>query len=146
MGKKKVKEMQKHRGIFIEGAEKNGVPARLAEKLFEQMVKFAEYCLSYDTLVLTVEHGPVPIGRLVTERMNCRVYSRDRAGHLYAQPIAQWHARGQQEVFEYTLDDGSTIRATPDHEVMTADGKMYPIDEVFARGLDLLQCPVPVMA
>ncbi len=143
MGKKKVKEMQKHRSIFIEGAQKNGVSPRLAESLFEQMVKFAEYCLSYDTLVLTVEYGPVPIGRLVEERRACRVYSRDRAGHLYTQPIAQWHARGQQEVFEYTLDDGTTVRATPEHELMAADGNMYSIDEIFERGLDLMTGALP---
>ncbi|MEL7504798.1 MAG: DNA polymerase III subunit alpha [Cyanobacteria bacterium J06554_6] len=46
MGKKKVKEMEKHRGIFIEGAEKNGVPKKISENLFEQMIKFAEYCFN----------------------------------------------------------------------------------------------------
>ena len=46
MGKKKVSEMEKHRSIFIEGAEKNGVPKKTSENLFEQMIKFAEYCFN----------------------------------------------------------------------------------------------------
>ena len=46
MGKKKMAEMQKHRGIFIEGSEKSGVKAELAEELFDQMVLFAEYCFN----------------------------------------------------------------------------------------------------
>ncbi|MEO1590102.1 MAG: DNA polymerase III subunit alpha [Cyanobacteria bacterium J06632_22] len=46
MGKKKVKEMEKHRSIFIEGSEKNGVPKKISEALFEQMIKFAEYCFN----------------------------------------------------------------------------------------------------
>ncbi|WP_293077039.1 DNA polymerase III subunit alpha [Moorena sp. SIO3H5] len=64
MGKKKVAEMQKHREIFIDGSTKNGVTQDIAEELFDQMIKFAEYCLSYDTKIITVEYGPMAIGDL----------------------------------------------------------------------------------
>ena len=46
MGKKKVSEMEKHREIFIDGATKRGVPSPVAKDLFEQMIKFAEYCFN----------------------------------------------------------------------------------------------------
>ncbi len=46
MGKKKVSEMQKHREAFVDGAAKNGVKKQIAEELFDQMVKFAEYCFN----------------------------------------------------------------------------------------------------
>ncbi|AGY59347.1 DNA polymerase III subunit alpha [Gloeobacter kilaueensis] len=46
MGKKKREEMEKHRSIFVDGSAKNGVPSRIAEELFEQMVVFAEYCFN----------------------------------------------------------------------------------------------------
>jgi DNA polymerase III subunit alpha len=43
MGKKKPEEMAKHRGIFGEGAEKNGVSRAVADELFDFMEKFAGY-------------------------------------------------------------------------------------------------------
>jgi DNA polymerase-3 subunit alpha len=46
MGKKKVSEMEKHKGQFIEGSVEKGVPKKVVEELWDQMVKFAEYCFN----------------------------------------------------------------------------------------------------
>ena len=137
MGKKKKSEMEKHQSTFVEGSVQRGVPKKVAESLWEDMLKFAEYCLSYDTPVVTVEYGILPIGYLVEHRLNCQVYSLNPDGVLYTQPIAQWHDRGNQRVYEYTLDNGASIRATPDHKFMTTTGEMVAIDRIFAEGLCL---------
>ncbi|MEO0836909.1 MAG: trans-splicing intein-formed DNA polymerase III subunit alpha N-terminal partner DnaE-N, partial [Cyanobacteria bacterium J06642_3] len=139
MGKKKIKEMEKHREKFIKGSGERGVTPELANALFDEMVLFAEYCLSYDTQILTVEYGAIAIGKVVEEQLRCHVYSVDSHGFVYTQPIAQWHQRGVQKVYEYTLEDGSIIQATPDHKMMTVEGKMLEIDQIFTQGLELEQ-------
>lgn len=46
MGKKKMSEMLKHQENFVSGAVQKSVPKKVAEDLWEQMVKFAEYCFN----------------------------------------------------------------------------------------------------
>jgi DNA polymerase-3 subunit alpha len=43
MGKKKKEEMDQQRAIFVEGSEKNGIKAELANEIFDTMEKFAGY-------------------------------------------------------------------------------------------------------
>src|SRR5256885_10944213 len=43
MGKKKVEEMVMHRGIFREGAAKQGISEEKADEVFDLMEKFAGY-------------------------------------------------------------------------------------------------------
>ncbi|QMT34113.1 DNA polymerase III subunit alpha [Conchiformibius steedae DSM 2580] len=43
MGKKKPEEMAKHRDIFAEGAEKQGISREKADEIFDYMEKFAGY-------------------------------------------------------------------------------------------------------
>jgi DNA polymerase III subunit alpha len=143
MGKKKIKEMEKHREIFIEGAAEKGVNKQVSEALFEQMVLFAEYCLSGETPVLTEEYGWLSLEQIVQQQIDCHVFSQDANGHLYTQPVAQWHHRGHQELFEYQLEDGSVIRATPDHRFMVASGEMVAIEQIFAEGRSLQQNTQP---
>ncbi|WP_160148460.1 hypothetical protein [[Leptolyngbya] sp. PCC 7376] len=40
-------------------------------------------------------------------------------------------------MFEYQLDNGGIIRATPDHKFLTADGRMLAIDTIFQEDLEL---------
>lgn len=150
MGKKKISEMRKHEVKFIDGAAKNGVPQEVSKDLFDQMVKFAEYCLAGDTPIITVEYGVLSIQEIVEQELICQVYSVDSNGLIYTQPIEQWHHRGDRLMYEYELENGEIIRATPDHKFLTQDGQMLAIDEIFQRGLDLAEyspadLPIPLL-
>ncbi|MBD1918439.1 MULTISPECIES: DNA polymerase III subunit alpha [Cyanophyceae] len=46
MGKKKMSEMLKHQENFVNGAMEKGVAKKVATELWDQMVKFAEYCFN----------------------------------------------------------------------------------------------------
>ena len=74
---------------------------------------------------------------MVTHHLDCQVYSVDDQGHIQTQSIAQWHHRGEQAVMAYELEDGTIIRATPEHRFMTAQGEMLPIEQIFVQGHDL---------
>jgi DNA polymerase-3 subunit alpha len=67
MGKKKPEEMAKHRGIFREGAARNGLTEAKADEIFDLMEKFAGYgfnkshaaayaVLAYQTAYMKVHH------------------------------------------------------------------------------------------
>ncbi|TBR22498.1 DNA polymerase III subunit alpha, partial [bacterium] len=43
MGKKVPEEMEKLRGDFVKGCDKNGISAKLAEKIYDQILKFGGY-------------------------------------------------------------------------------------------------------
>jgi len=146
MGKKKPAEMEKQRQKFLDGSAKNGIDPQLANNLFDQMVLFAEYCLSWDTPVLTVEYGILPIGQIVEQRIPCHVYSASPQGLIYTQPVAQWHYRGHQPVFAYELEDGTVIKATRDHKFLTTTGAMLPIAEIFTKNLQLAHVVTPPLA
>jgi DNA polymerase-3 subunit alpha len=137
MGKKKISEMKKHEEKFVDGSAKNGVPEAVARDLFDQMVKFAEYCLAGDTPIVTVEYGVLSIREIVEQELMCHIYSVDDRGLIYTQPVEQWHQKGDRPIYEYELEDGSIIQATPDHKFLTMDGQMLAIDEIFLQGLDL---------
>ena len=81
MGKKKIKEMEEHRKIFVEGAVKKGVDEQQAEDIFEIMAKFASYgfnrshaaaysVLAYQTAWLKSHHPAEFMASVLTHNKN----------------------------------------------------------------------------
>ena len=80
MGKKKKKEMEKQRKLFLLGAAKNGVDDKRADKIFELMAQFAGYgfnkshstayaLLAYQTAYLKVHYPTQFMAAMLTSAM-----------------------------------------------------------------------------
>ena len=81
MGKKKIKEMEKHRKIFVDGAVAKDVDASQAEEIFEIMAKFASYgfnrshaaaysVLAYQTAYLKAHYPAEFMASVLTHNKN----------------------------------------------------------------------------
>jgi DNA polymerase-3 subunit alpha len=92
MGKKKVSEMEKHKGQFIAGSMEKGVPKKVVEVLWDQMVKFAEYCfnkshstaygfVTFQTAYLKAHHPVEYMAALLTANSG----DQDKVQMLYCQ-------------------------------------------------------------
>jgi DNA polymerase-3 subunit alpha len=91
MGKKKADEMAKHRGLFVEGAVKQGVNERLATELFNLMEKFAEYgfnkshsaayaLVAYQTAWLKAHH----CSAFMAATLSADMFDTDKVHNIYA--------------------------------------------------------------
>ena len=89
MGKKKASEMAKQRKIFMQGAEKNKVPAGKAEQIFDLMEKFAGYgfnkshsaayaLISYQTAYLKAHYPQA----FMAATMSCDMGNSDKIAAL----------------------------------------------------------------
>jgi len=92
MGKKKPEEMAKQRSIFMEGAEKRGVDAKVAEGIFDLMEKFAGYgfnkshsaayaLVSYQTAWLKAHYPAAFMAAVLSADMD----NTDKVVHLIAE-------------------------------------------------------------
>ncbi len=96
MGKKKLDEMAKQKGLFIDGAGKNGMNEVTATELFEQIEKFAEYCfnrshsaayalVAYQTAYLkthyTVEYLSALLSSVANDQEKTQAYIEEALKH-----------------------------------------------------------------
>jgi DNA polymerase-3 subunit alpha len=95
MGKKLPEEMAEHRGIFAEGAAKNGLSPRKADELFDLMEKFAGYgfnkshaaayaLIAYQTAYLKAHHAAAFMAANLSAVMN----DTDKVQQLHEDALA----------------------------------------------------------
>ncbi len=118
MGKKDMKEMERQRATFVEGATRNGVPDATAGEVFDLMQRFAEYgfnkshaaayaLVSYHTAWLKANH---PVAFLAAS-MTLDLGNTDKLA-LHMQEAARLGIKVlppdiNKSAAEFTVDDGA---------------------------------------
>lgn len=94
-------------------------------------------CLHGDTAIMT-ENGYISVREL--SKMDHSEYpqllSWDGEEFVKQRPIAVFK-KGIADIYEFTLDNGRSIKCTKDHRVLTEEGYVE-IGECFERGLDII--------
>jgi recombination protein RecA len=80
-------------------------------------------CVAAGTRVVDAGSGEtLAIEDIVANQRPATVWSADKRGKLHLKPVVGWFDQGHQEVIPLALQDGTTIRATADHLMLTDDG------------------------
>ncbi len=96
MGKKKAEEMAQQREIFVAGAARNGIGAKLANEIFDMMEKFAGYgfnkshaaaysVVAYQTAYLKCHHPAAFMAATLTSEMD----NTDKVSFFYQDTLQQ---------------------------------------------------------
>lgn len=129
VSKKKQKDLQAHRDIFMENGPKRGVDAKTAAEIFDQIEFFANYgfnkCLSGNTEIVDAATGRiVKIGDLAAgqahleQTLSCDIDSL----RLRSSSITAVMENGVKPIYRLTTRLGRQIEATANHPFYTFDG------------------------
>ena len=126
-------EKDEWRAKFVAGCrpkvESGEIPAEYPDRIFDQILAFLGYgfckCLALDTVVET-PNGYALLGEI-------------QKGDLVKAPDAVGLNRfvevknvfdSERELYEVTLEDGKTIKASLEHKFLCDDGLMHPLAEI----------------
>lgn len=146
MGKKKLSVLEVYEPKFIEGCQTvGGLTSEYAESLWNDILGFADYCLSGNTKLIlpTNQSSSNLIKDLVSSQYGGFVLSYDLQSSpdehspFVAQQVSQWHSKGVKDLFRYTLEDGSYVDCTENHKFLTQKNKMLEIEKAFNRNIEL---------
>ncbi|WP_345455895.1 DNA polymerase III subunit alpha [Deinococcus aluminii] len=126
MGKKDAEEMKRQRQLFVEGAEKNGVPKEEGNRLFDLLDAFANYgfnkCLTGDTRVPVAGGELRRLEDLYREGKGVQLPSMNGEYRLELRPTGEFFDNGVKPVFEVRTALGRRLTATANHPLLTLDG------------------------
>lgn len=126
MGKKDAEEMKRQRAMFVEGAEKKGVPQDEGNRLFDLLDAFANYgfnkCLTGDTLVPVAGGELRRMEDLYREGIPVQLPSVNDRYCMELRPTGQFFDNGIKPVFKVKTALGRELTATANHPLLTLDG------------------------
>ena len=142
MGKKKLSVLEVYEPKFVQGCQAvGGLTSEYAEALWADILGFADYCLVSTTqITLPDESTPASIEDLVVNQYSGNIlsydYNPDQTSAII-QKVSQWHSKGNKQSYRYTMDDGSYVDCTPNHNFLTQDNNMVEIDFAYVQSIEL---------
>ena len=136
MGKKKHDVLNAYKEQFLKGAvSSNKLTQEYAEKLWEELVGFADYCLDGNTKVKT-NLGILSILEIKQALLvDIDVYVYDQNNKKTK--VIDYFNKGYKEVYKYTFENGKYIECTLDHKILTQELDLQNIDDVFLNKQEL---------
>ena len=127
MGKKKPAEMAKERVGFVEGAQKNGVDAQEANRIFDLLDFFSGYgfnrCVIGETRIVEARTGErTTIGELFENQREFKIHALAENGKIRVRAVERVMRNGRKPVFELCTANGNQIVATDNHPFRTLNG------------------------
>lgn len=127
VSKKRESDLIKNRDLFLERGPQNGIDIESSEKIWDEIVFFAEYgfnrCLVGDTKITFADGTTLSIADIVNERITGRVLSLDvDSMNVVKRPIVDWFDNGIKHVYRLTTSLGYSVVATGNHPFLTKDG------------------------
>jgi DNA polymerase-3 subunit alpha len=129
VSKKKAKDIEYHKGIFVSGAVNKGIPQEAAERIYADIEFFARYgfnkCVVGETEVLDAATGRlVRVDDLYDGRVTLDTTLTCDVERLALQSgrVSQVMDNGVKPVFRLTTALGRTIEATANHPFYTFEG------------------------
>lgn len=95
----------------------------------DHRVRGGNPCITGDTLIAVADgRNAVPIQELVGTTFP--VYTIKDKKVTIGQVLKVWKTRVNAEIWKLTLDDGTELKATPDHQIMLRDGTFLPLKDL----------------
>ena len=139
MGKKKKEVLESYKEQFVTGSKNNGIDENYSESLWEDIMGFADYCLSGNTMVKTKEYGYLPIENIVNNRVQCTVYSYDnKTDSIIEQKVLQFWRKGVKDCYTYSCENFK-VTCTSDHKFLTNQNTKIQIQEIVQNNQKLLR-------
>lgn len=99
-------------------------------------------CVNYNTLLLT-NKGLIKIGKLVPKFIGTHINNDNellvKTGNGNWKPISHWVNKGKKTMYKVELNDGSIIKCTLDHQLLTLEQGFKPLSYIIENDLTLLK-------
>ena len=127
MGKKKPEDMDKQKALFVQGAKKNHLSEKKAEKLFDLMAYFAGYgfnkCVIGDTALLDAMTGEWTTVRALFDAPHpFTIHALGSDQKLHPRAVVDLVSNGRKPVFEMRTMLGKRVTTTGNHPFLTLNG------------------------